>query len=298
MSTLSAGLIQAENLTVTGTQSGAVTATNLNVGTGTFTVGGKLSVEKIITPHGHLDVSGNLNVTGTIIENYIGYPPLDVESSWEGVWDLHDAYNENYYVGNIAIVKETNNTYTLYTNATGDYSGAGQVNFEDNNNDHQYYFQKYKLLASGVRPFYQVVDGSNVLQNAIPIPKGYAEKDTFDQTDPTTYVLVSRRLTMDDIGSNASFYAGLSINNQCYMFSMMYRVLLPTDVTPEGDWFSAYQGTYNATRIKKNTLLDVFDDVDGTYEATRQHVLQGYNLSKTIKDVITGETYPVFPNTP
>jgi hypothetical protein len=136
MSSVSAGLVKVDNLTVSGLQQAAVQATNL-----TATNVNATSVQATNFGYSNLDLSGNLNVRGTttiggtVIPNFIGAPVIDANIDWEGVWSfggevsvpkLYPPQNINAML--FVVVKQANNTYTIYStiNATNLKTSAGQ----------------------------------------------------------------------------------------------------------------------------------------------------------------------------
>ena len=303
------GALQAINATVTTLNATNVTADtfgynnldlsgNLNVnGTttlkvvntvGTMDVSGNLNVNgtttlKGVNTVGTMDVSGNLLVRGSVITNYNPvYPAINPAADWEGVWSSIDVNYTGYYNGYIALVKQPNNTYTAYTNATTGASG---------NNDSQFFNQQFQLLATNIVPTFTLDSSLNVTANSITLPRGFANAGSY----PTTSVLVSRRLTNADIGSNFAFSIATSTNNQATAYAFIERIMVPSQVTPVkgGDWFSAYQSEYNETRINNVTHSDVFDDVEGTYNAMKKRLLNGYGIDKKATDIITGQVYPI-----
>jgi hypothetical protein len=258
----------------------AVIGNDLNVGgkldvSGNLSVGGSTTLKDLeIT--GSPVINGDILVTGSVVTNYNPeYPPINAEADWEGVWSVSIDPAITNYNGYIAFVKQPNNTYTLYTNSVG----APQY-------DGLYFFQKYQFLAQNIVPVF-TMEGDNVTENSVSIPVKFSYASMF----PAYSTFVSRRLTTEDIGSNIAFAGTTATNNQYDSYIMFERILVPSDVSPVSgcDWFSAYQSEYNETRINNLTHVDVFDDLEGTYESSKRRMLRGMVVNKTGVDVITGE---------
>jgi len=142
--TLSAGLVKATNLTVSGTQSGAVHATNLNVG-GAFDVGGDLTVGNNVVAGAFdgsgnlitnisLDVSGNMDVTGTLIltgAGAIGNPvlPLIHEALGVPVGDQVNVNAQLLYLGsNILAIRTETYIYQNFANLINQHTEDSSLN--------------------------------------------------------------------------------------------------------------------------------------------------------------------------
>jgi hypothetical protein len=230
---------------------------------------------------GNFVVQGNVLATGSLVTNYNpSYPALNAASNWEGIWDtrLNSSASASYsYSGLIAMVIQPNNTYTLYTNSC-----------ETKNYNFYSKFQQFKLLATNVVPVFTKDLSGNVTENHIRIPTSFANKAAY----PTSNLLVSRLLTVADTSSNYAFYiGGFTASGASYTPVPVVRVLFPTDVTPiaGADWFSSYQTNYNEERQENKTHVEVFDDLEGTYNQFRDTVITGYQLTDNFTDIITGE---------
>jgi len=175
------------------------------------------------------------------------------------------------------MVIQPNNTYTLYTNSceTANYNFYSE-------------YQQFKLLATNVVPVFTTDSSLNVTANHILIPRTFETRSSY----PASNLLVSRLLTVADISSNYAFYVrGFSVSSKFITPAAVVRVLLPTDVTPVAgaDWFSAYQTNYNETRQENKTHVDVFDDIEGTYNQFKDTAINGYQITDNFTDIITGE---------
>jgi hypothetical protein len=230
---------------------------------------------------GNFVVQGNVLATGSLVTNYNpSYPALNAASNWEGIWDTRvntSASGSYSYSGLIAMVIQPNNTYTLYTNSC-----------ETKNSNFYSKFQQFKLLATNVVPVFTTDSSLNVTENSIRIPTSFANKAAY----PTSNLLVSRLLTVADTSSNYAFYiGGFSFTGVLYTPIAITRVLFPTDVTPVAgsDWFSSYQTNYNEIRQENKTHVEVFDDIEGTYNQFKSVVITGYQLTDNFTDLITGE---------
>jgi hypothetical protein len=259
------------------TPAGFSVDTSSNVLTkGTLTLGNNSVVRS--DGSGNFVVNGNVLATGSLVSNYNStYPPIDPAADWEGVWTSAFAN----YIGYIAFVKQPNNTYTLYTN------DIRPVNF----NYGSFFRTRFQLVAKNIVPVFTKDASQNVTANSITIPSTLGSGST---------VLLSRRLKTADIGSNFAFTPATALNGQNTVFYFYQRILVPTDVTPEGDddWFPAYQSEYNEIRINNYTHMDVFDDIEGTYDSLKLRMLNSMGLNKVGIDVITGQKLPMNKLTP
>ena len=244
---------------------------------------------------GNFVVNGNVLATGSLVTAYNpSYPPLNAASSWEGIWDWNDilfnaTLNGNWYnyMGKIAIVAQPNNTYTLYTNSTGNGVYIGSQNMDVFSQ-----YQPFKLLATNVVPVF-TTDSSGITENSISVPFGYVNRSFF----PASSILVTRLLTVAETGSNYAYFKSRSTS----VYYATTRVLLPTDVTPVAgaDWFSAYQTNYNEIRQENKSHVEVFDDIEGTYNQFRDTTILGNFLTDKATDLTTGikQVYnPVSPS--
>ena len=269
-STISAGLVNVTNLTVTSTQSGAVTATNIDV-VGNLTAT-SISANSISATNfdliNDLEISGNLNVAGTIVENYKGYPQMDSNMDWEGVW-----INSYIFDCEIAFVKKPNNTYTVYTNDVNDGNGQARMN-------------KFSKYEDNFLPTLEYDSSNNIIKNSVTLQLsgtyGYPVNVSIHKklNDPTSDFGFTPDFSEDNMLSSRDFYS-------C---SFARRIMKPSDFGIfDDDWFEQYQILVNKKYIESKGRFKVNKDIQGLWDSFKETMLTGPNLVTTTNDVITGD---------
>ena len=281
MATVSAGLVNVNQLTVTGTQAGAIQASNLT--TGNLDLSGNLGVGGVIRgTNGTLDVSGNLNVTGTIVPGYLGLSPMDSAIDWEGVWTA-GTNNQDGTMCEIAFIKKPNNTYMVYTSQGFDLELNSRMN-------------DFILIMDNYVPILTRDSSNNITENSVSLPL------IFDVNLYYTTLTLSKKLNAptSDFAFVPDYKNNATLNNRdTWTIMFARRIMKPIDFCIgkpsgigdnryDGDWFSQYQSLVKQKRINAKGRFKIMKDIEGLWDNFKDTMVCGPSLVTTTVDVASG----------
>ena len=293
-------------------------ASNANVG-GALDVSGNLAMRGSMTLGTNSvlssDGSTNVNITGKIIPNFIGAPVMDPNIDWEGVWTYtaaaSGANGSNAFL--FVVVKQANNTYTIYSTVNPNDLGASAGQQITTTNIVKPTPGLYKI-ASNVYTGSQSLPEANGCYTTITYDSfGKITENSIrivfrDTTVPTPITFRKKVGTIDGLKRNSptSNFAYIldwiplsdTSNNVCYgshpadyQIYMAQRVVHPsifgvTDSSiPSPIWFSDYQQQYYQTQLQVLTGFQTSSDLKGLYENLKTQLcvyirsLNSYNTS-------------------
>jgi hypothetical protein len=216
-------------------------------------------------------ILGDLNVQGNVITQNLNHPTINAFSDWEGIWtkgansDWADTY---------AIVKQPNNTYTIYS--LNNAGGSGLNSYDR--------IKKFKVLLSNVRPTLTFDISGNITENSLSITG----------TDNTVYKFHKKVRTIDATNDWAISFSGTGAS-----LGFIYRSLKPSDFgsvqtsSLDYNWYNIYLQTVFKESIENKGKLAIHEDLNGVWDMVKDNSFRGYSLPSYIKSIILGKKYRV-----